>query len=244
MSGATDPGGKRAGATGRASDMGDMPRSGISHSPSQSGGRSDDHQRSAVEIEREVEATRARLSSAVEEVRERVSPGQLGEEALDYFRASGGRELLENLGQQIRDNPVPTILIGAGLTWMLLSSGRKTPSSPLPASRRGRAASSGETTHGSQEQFHEARYLAIQEPYLGPGKPRMMGVLGHGTELEPEPTGELSELVARFDAAAAGAIRTATRALKAARSGNRRLAETADELDAMLERLNAGRRAA
>lgn len=86
-----------------------------------SGQTTDPGQRSAAEIERDVETTRARVSGTLEELREKASPGQLFEQVLDYARHSGGREFARNLGQSIRDNPMPLLLIGAGIGWMMMS---------------------------------------------------------------------------------------------------------------------------
>uniref|UniRef100_UPI0022EAD41E DUF3618 domain-containing protein n=1 Tax=Falsiroseomonas oryzae TaxID=2766473 RepID=UPI0022EAD41E len=84
----------------------------------------DPGERSAADIEREVEATRARLTGTVEELKERVAPGQVAEQAMDWLRGSGGREFLGNLGTTIRDNPMPVLLVAAGIGWLALSGGR------------------------------------------------------------------------------------------------------------------------
>ncbi|PWS34913.1 hypothetical protein DFH01_21445 [Falsiroseomonas bella] len=77
--------------------------------------------RSAAEIEREVEQTRARLTGTVEELKDRVSPGTLADQAMDWLRGSGGRQFLDNLGGTLRDNPVPVVLVAAGIGWLALS---------------------------------------------------------------------------------------------------------------------------
>ncbi|MFC7478492.1 DUF3618 domain-containing protein [Dankookia sp. GCM10030260] len=81
--------------------------------------------RSAAEIEREVEQTRAGLTDTLDELRERASPGQLFEQALDYARSSGGNEFVRNLGTSVRDNPLPLLLIGAGIGWLMMSGGSR-----------------------------------------------------------------------------------------------------------------------
>ena len=83
--------------------------------------RTDPGSRSAAEIEREVEGTRARLTGTIEELRDRVSPGQIFEQGVDWLRGSGGNEFLGNLGRALRDNPMPVALIGAGIAWLALS---------------------------------------------------------------------------------------------------------------------------
>ncbi|HYF06213.1 MAG TPA: DUF3618 domain-containing protein [Acetobacteraceae bacterium] len=77
--------------------------------------------RSAAEIEREVEHTRDKLRDTLEALRERASPGQLFEQVLDYAKESGGPEMMRNLGRTVRDNPMPLLLIGAGIGWMMMS---------------------------------------------------------------------------------------------------------------------------
>jgi ElaB/YqjD/DUF883 family membrane-anchored ribosome-binding protein len=80
--------------------------------------------RSSAEIEREVERTRAQVEGTLEELRERASPGQLFEEVMDYARRSGGPEFMRNLGEAVRDNPLPVLLIGAGIGWLMMSGNR------------------------------------------------------------------------------------------------------------------------
>ncbi|MEO3435210.1 DUF3618 domain-containing protein [Inquilinus sp. CAU 1745] len=83
-----------------------------------------DHTRSSAEIEREVERTREQVSHTLDELRLRMSPGQLIDQALDYAKDSGGAEFGRNLGRSVRDNPLPILLIGAGVGW-LMASGRR-----------------------------------------------------------------------------------------------------------------------
>lgn len=85
--------------------------------------------RSAAAIEREVEATRAGVSQTLEALRDRASPGQLFEQAMEYVRSSGGADMARNLGRSLRDNPLPILLVGAGVAWMMMSGSR-------PATRR------------------------------------------------------------------------------------------------------------
>ncbi|MBU8539312.1 DUF3618 domain-containing protein [Falsiroseomonas tokyonensis] len=89
-------------------------------------GTTDTGHRGSAEIEHEVEATRAGLTQTLEELRERASPGQLFEQALDYARTSGGAEFTRNLGTAVRDNPLPLLLIGAGIGWLMLGKAPST----------------------------------------------------------------------------------------------------------------------
>ena len=90
-----------------------------------SGSATDPGDRSSAEIEREVEDTRARLAGTLGEIRDRASPGQLFEQVLDYAKQSGGADFARNLGASVRDNPMPLLLIGAGIGWLMLSDRRE-----------------------------------------------------------------------------------------------------------------------
>lgn len=77
--------------------------------------------RSAAEIESDVERTRARVNQTIEALRDSMAPGQLVEQALDYARNAGGAQFARNLGQAVRDNPLPVLMIGAGIGWLMMS---------------------------------------------------------------------------------------------------------------------------
>lgn len=102
--------------------------------------------RSSAQIEREVEGTRARLSETLDALRDQVSPGHLMDQAVDYVRGSGGADFAQNLGRSIRDNPLPVLLIGAGVGWLLLSGSK---SSQSGAAEPYQALPPPGTTHGT-----------------------------------------------------------------------------------------------
>lgn len=77
----------------------------------------------AAELEREAEAARARLSDTAEELRARMSPGQIMDEVLNQFRGGDGSQMLANLKGQVRDNPMALALVGSGLAWLMMGSG-------------------------------------------------------------------------------------------------------------------------
>lgn len=82
--------------------------------------------KSTREIERDVERTRSDIEDTVEALRDKMSIGQMLDEAGHYLRASGGGEVVANLAAQARANPLPLALIGIGLAWLM--SGRGQPS--------------------------------------------------------------------------------------------------------------------
>ncbi|MEM7567034.1 MAG: DUF3618 domain-containing protein, partial [Pseudomonadota bacterium] len=80
--------------------------------------------KSPEQIEAEVEATRARVSHTLDEIQDRMAPGELFEQAVTFARENGAADMARNLGRDLRDNPLPLALVGAGLAWLAFSSGR------------------------------------------------------------------------------------------------------------------------
>jgi len=78
---------------------------------------------SSAELEREAEQVRARISETADQLRAKMSPGQLMDEVLGQFRGGDSTRMLDNLRLQVRDNPMALALIGSGVAWMLLGSG-------------------------------------------------------------------------------------------------------------------------
>jgi hypothetical protein len=70
------------------------------------------------EIEREIDETRRRIDATIDELEHRLSPGRLFDMSTNYVRSHGG-EMLENLEGAVRNNPVPFLLTGIGLSWMM-----------------------------------------------------------------------------------------------------------------------------
>jgi ElaB/YqjD/DUF883 family membrane-anchored ribosome-binding protein len=80
--------------------------------------------KSSSEIERDVEQTRARVSETLDELRAKMSPGQMLDEVLGYTKDTGGGKMMHNLGRTMQDNPAPLLLIGAGIAWMMVGGGQ------------------------------------------------------------------------------------------------------------------------
>ncbi|WP_027170072.1 hypothetical protein [Mesorhizobium sp. WSM3224] len=79
--------------------------------------------KSAAELERKAEATRARVLATADSIRDKMTPGQLFDEFTGLFRGGVGSDMLHNLKAQVRDNPLPLTVIGTGLAWLMLGSG-------------------------------------------------------------------------------------------------------------------------
>jgi Protein of unknown function (DUF3618) len=74
------------------------------------------------QLEREAEQNRARLAATLDELRERVTPGQVLDQLIEYAGEGTGGEIVRNLGQQVRRNPLSVALVGAGLAWLMISN--------------------------------------------------------------------------------------------------------------------------
>jgi len=81
------------------------------------------NEKSAAEFEREAEAARARVVETAESIRGKMTPGQLLDEFTGIFSGGESSAMLDNLRTQVRDNPLPVTMVGAGLAWLMLGSG-------------------------------------------------------------------------------------------------------------------------
>ena len=86
------------------------------------------------EIEREIEQTRSRLSRDIDELGNKLNPQNLKEEAKTAIKGAA-QGAVSNVGEQarrtgfrlvevIRENPLPVIAVGAGVTWLLTQRSR------------------------------------------------------------------------------------------------------------------------
>jgi ElaB/YqjD/DUF883 family membrane-anchored ribosome-binding protein len=91
-------------------------------------------ERSPQDIERDIERTRDRMSRNIDELGDRLSPSNLKEEAKSAIKGAA-QGAASNVGEQarrtssrlvevIRENPLPVIAVGAGVTWLLTQRSR------------------------------------------------------------------------------------------------------------------------
>lgn len=80
-----------------------------------------DDQRTSDEIENEIHQTRARLDETLHEIEERFSPQKLMNTTYDYLRHGGAEDAISSIGRTIRENPLPVMVTGIGLGWLLLA---------------------------------------------------------------------------------------------------------------------------
>jgi Protein of unknown function (DUF3618) len=104
--------------------------------------------RSAAEVELEVEAQRGHLDRTVEALKDKLTPGEVFDEA---SRAMGdaGQQILAKLLDQARQNPMPVALVGVGLAWLMSSSGKSAASGGSPAGGLGQGLARASSTLAS-----------------------------------------------------------------------------------------------
>jgi len=96
--------------------------------------------RSPEQIEREISELRAQISDTLDAVQDKLSPGELLDQALGY--AKGGGAIATDIGRGMRDNPIPATLFGISLAWLWYSGSRRNPTHERHADKR--AANSAE----------------------------------------------------------------------------------------------------
>ncbi len=84
-------------------------------------------------IERDLDQTRARLGSHLNELQDRFSPGQVLDDLMSYFRGSEGAAFGRSLMDNVRGNPMPAAITTIGLAWLMASNPRGSASTATPS---------------------------------------------------------------------------------------------------------------
>jgi ElaB/YqjD/DUF883 family membrane-anchored ribosome-binding protein len=80
--------------------------------------------KSPEQIQRDIERTRAEMGNTLDTIRQKLSPGQLLDEAIDYLKGRGLSQFSSNLGETVKQNPIPVSLIGIGIAWLAMAGSR------------------------------------------------------------------------------------------------------------------------
>ncbi len=75
-------------------------------------------------IERDLARTRSRMDTRLTELQDRLTPGQIVDDLMGYFKGSEGGEFARNLMLSVRSNPMPAALTGIGLAWLMAANPR------------------------------------------------------------------------------------------------------------------------
>jgi len=121
-----------------------------------------------AQLEREIEAKRAEIAGLVSALERRLSPGELVERALAHARGHGG-ELAANLGASVKANPVPMLLTGLGIAWLVLNQHRGAAYASGLSAAAGGQAHGGVRDRASQLRDRAAGTLGAARQRVGDG---------------------------------------------------------------------------
>lgn len=78
----------------------------------------DSDHKSAAELQREIEMQRTKVEDTIDQIQQKLSPGQMVDELLAYTKGGGG-EFVSTLQRQVTANPLPVALLGVSLAWLM-----------------------------------------------------------------------------------------------------------------------------
>ena len=163
--------------------------------------------------EREVERARADLSDTLDALKEKLTFGQIFDEARTKFMSGDGGDFLRNLWRQARDNPMPAVLAGTSLLWMMMGSNRERRQYGAATGFRTQggdglrtaAESARETGTGAMEQ---ARHAAAS---VGESMRSMAGTVGESMSSAGHAARSAGETAGEFMQSAMSTAQDATR---------------------------------
>ena len=79
--------------------------------------------KTAAEVEEEVVAQRGQLDRTVEALKDKMTLGQLFDEA-SHAMGGAGQQVLTKFLEQAKENPMPLAVMGLGLAWLMSSSSK------------------------------------------------------------------------------------------------------------------------
>ena len=82
-------------------------------------------ERRPEEIQAEIARTRGDMDATLTAIEQRLTPGQLVDQGLDYLRHSGARQYASNLGESVKNNPIPLALMGISMAWLMATGSRR-----------------------------------------------------------------------------------------------------------------------
>lgn len=78
----------------------------------------DSEHKTSAELQREIELQRSRVETTIDQIQDKLSPGQLVDELLAYTKGGGG-EFVASLQRNVTANPLPVALLGVSLAWLM-----------------------------------------------------------------------------------------------------------------------------
>jgi ElaB/YqjD/DUF883 family membrane-anchored ribosome-binding protein len=100
-------------------------------------------------IEAQINRSRHALNNTIEQLGGKLSPGQILDEVLGLAQGQAG-QFTANLGRQVRDNPLPVLLVGAGIAMLFLHK------------KNGHAAQASSARWSDEDWGYESRYRDLE----------------------------------------------------------------------------------
>lgn len=102
--------------------------------------------KSPEELEREIDAARQRMERTLDLLERKLSPTEIFDNVVSIAQRNGG-QFARNLATQVQNKPLPSVVAGLGLLWLMASSDRP----PQPY---------GEHSHSTGDKLRSARNRA------------------------------------------------------------------------------------
>lgn len=137
-----------------------------------------DQQRRLEELEDEIQHTRAHLSDTLQEVESRLAPDNIKRNVVAHM-PSGDSTFVNNLRRSLREHPVPALMTGIGLGWLVVSqlrSQRRLADTSLPVTR-GTTLPVGQATPHPMIATHLGTQQGRGEPSVH--RPKVVGEATH-----------------------------------------------------------------
>ncbi|HEU5019791.1 MAG TPA: hypothetical protein VFT69_17680 [Pseudolabrys sp.] len=103
------------------------------------------------QLEHRAELTRAKIVDSLSELRDRLTPGHVVDQALDYARDRRVGEFFRNAGREVVNNPMPVLLVGAGVAWLAFAANRRPNGYPRSRFTASAARTSREASRSAQD---------------------------------------------------------------------------------------------
>lgn len=105
-----------------------------------------DLQKEPEELEREADGAREDLEGTVDKLMHQLSPNELLNRGIAFFQNKGDYDFVRNLVIRVENNPIPTVLAGVSLVWLMTASKK-------PSGQRDKMSS---TTSSIKSSSHDA----------------------------------------------------------------------------------------
>jgi ElaB/YqjD/DUF883 family membrane-anchored ribosome-binding protein len=92
-------------------------------------------QKTSAELQREIDMQRSRVENTIDQIQDKLSPGQLIDELLAYTKGGGG-EFVASLQRNVTANPLPVALLGVSLAWLMAKPAGSAEASTVRSDRR------------------------------------------------------------------------------------------------------------